>query len=204
MNTKKFLISGLLFAVAVVIVGMVLVANRKPGRNVSFLPSRTPVIAPTQASSESTPAVESKAAEVKSPAQVLKPKVPPVDPPQQNVFQTPKPAKTKPPLQDPLARAAMSLVGADPGAEAYWLEAIFDSSLPKQEREDLIEDLNEEGLSDHKRPGPGDYPLIMNRLAIIEEIAPYSDEFMLNHLQEAYKDLVNLSQVALGGGLPVQ
>jgi len=115
-----------------------------------------------------------------------------------------KPAKKPKQLQDPLARAAMSLVGADPDAEAYWLEAIYDSSLPDEEREDLIEDLNEEGLSDHKRPGPEDFPLIMNRLAIIEQIVPHADEFMLPHLREAYKDLLNLAEITQGGGKPVR
>ena len=112
--------------------------------------------------------------------------------------------KPKPPLQDPTARVAMSFVGADPEAEAYWLEAIFDPSLPDREREDLMEDLNEEGLSDHKRPGPEDLPLIINRLALIEQIAPEADEFMLTHLQEAYKDLVNLAHITQGEGSPVK
>lgn len=112
--------------------------------------------------------------------------------------------KPKPSLQDPTARIAMSFVGADPEAEAYWLEAIFDPSLPDREREDLMEDLNEEGLSDHKRPGPEDLPLIINRLALIEQIAPEADEFMLRHLQEAYQDLVNLAHITQGGGSPVK
>jgi hypothetical protein len=117
----------------------------------------------------------------------------------------PKPAKKpKPPLQDPVARAAMIFVGADPDAEAYWLDAIFDSSLPEKEREDLMEDLNEEGLSDHKHPGPEDLPLIINRLALIEQIAPDADEFMLPHLWEAYKDLANLAYVTQGEGVPVR
>lgn len=107
-------------------------------------------------------------------------------------------------LQDPLARDALSLVGADPAAEAYWLDAIYDSSLPDKEREDLMEDLNEDGLSDPKRPGPQDLPLILNRLAIIEELAPNADEFMLRHLGEAYKDLVNLAAITQGGGEPVR
>ncbi len=112
--------------------------------------------------------------------------------------------KSKRQLEDPTARLAMSLVGADPDAEAYWLDAIFDSTLPDREREDLIEDLNEEGLSDHKRPGPDDLPVILNRLAIIESIAPEADAFMLRHLQEAYKDLVNLANITQGSGEPVQ
>lgn len=98
----------------------------------------------------------------------------------------------------------MSLVGIDPEAEAYWLEAIFDASLPAKEREDLMEDLNEDGLSDYKHPGPQDLPVILNRLAIIEEILPHADEFMVRHLGEAYKDLVNLASITQGGGLPVR
>lgn len=112
--------------------------------------------------------------------------------------------KPKEPLRDPDARAAMSLVGVDPEAEAYWLGAIFDSNLPDGEREDLMEDLNEEGLSDPKHPGPQDYPLILNRLAILEDIVPHADEFMLSHLAEAYKDLANLAALAQGGGEPVR
>ncbi|HZJ15443.1 MAG TPA: hypothetical protein VFD27_10350 [Chthoniobacteraceae bacterium] len=125
--------------------------------------------------------------------------------PQSQDRPVPIPAKkSKPPLQDPTARIAMSLVGADPDAEAYWLEAIFDSSLSDGEREDLMEDLNEEGLSDHKRPGPDDFPLIVNRLALILEIAPEADDFMLRHLGEAYKDLLNLAAITQGEGSPVR
>jgi hypothetical protein len=113
-------------------------------------------------------------------------------------------AQAKEPLHDPDARVALGLVGIDAEAEAYWLEAISDSSLPDKEREDLMEDLNEEGLSDHKRPGPEDFPLIMNRLAIVEEIAPHADEFMLPHLREAYKDLLNLAEITQGRGEPVK
>jgi len=98
----------------------------------------------------------------------------------------------------------MSFVGMDSEAEAYWLGAIFDSSLPDNEREDLMEDLNEEGLSDHKRPGPQDLQVILNRLAIIEEILPHADRFMVTHLGEAYKDLVNLAEITQGGGAPVR
>ena len=112
--------------------------------------------------------------------------------------------KPKEPLRDPDARAALSLVGIDPEAEAYWIGAIFDSSLPEQEREDLMEDLNEEGLSDPKHPGPQDVPLILNRLVLLDDIGIHADEFMLTHLAEAYKDLVNLAAVAQGGGEPVR
>jgi hypothetical protein len=125
----------------------------------------------------------------------------------------PSPAAAAPPgqptqprreLQDPLARVALSFVGADADAEAYWLQAIYDPNLPDQEREDLMEDLNEDGLSDPRHPGPQDYPLIMNRIRLIDQIVPNADQFMLPHLWEAYKDLWNLSEVAQGRGEPVR
>ena len=91
-----------------------------------------------------------------------------------------------------MARAALSLVGVDPAAEAYWLEAIHDRNLSDREREDLMEDLNEEGLSDPRQPAAEDFWVIANRLRIIEEVVPSADPFMLEHLGEAYKDLLAL------------
>ena len=87
----------------------------------------------------------------------------------------------------------------EPEAEIYWTEAIFDQSLPDQEREDLMEDLNEAGLADPKHPTSEDLALIQIRLTKIEGLLPYADPFMLEHLGEAYKDLINLL-----AGLPVK
>jgi len=99
----------------------------------------------------------------------------------------------KPELADPAARVALFFVGADAEAEGYWYTAINDPSLPPGEREDLIEDLNEEGLSDPRSPGPEDLPLLLNRLDLIEQYAPYAmDQVNADAFQEAYKDLVNL------------
>jgi hypothetical protein len=95
-------------------------------------------------------------------------------------------------LEDPIARMALAYVGNDWDAEEYWAEAIFDPSLPDKEREDLMEDLNEEGFIDPHHPSPDELPLILARLQLIEEIAPTADEFMRPHLAEAYKDLVNM------------
>lgn len=132
---------------------------------------------------------------------------PSIPPPQSANAALPAPTKTgkpKPPLQAPMARAAMSFVGVDPDAESLWLEAIFSPSLPDKEREDLIEDLNEQGLSDPKRPGPEDLPVILNRIALIEKITPDADPFMLPHLREVHKDLVNLAALIQGEGKPVR
>ena len=114
---------------------------------------------------------------------------PAIIPPAANASPGGKPKKE---LKDPAAHVALSLVGVDPAAEEYWAEAIFDSSLPDREREDLMEDLNETGLSDPKHPSPEDMVVIANRIRRIEDVLPYADEFMVGHLAEAYKDLVNL------------
>ncbi len=101
----------------------------------------------------------------------------------------------KPPVQDRVARAALSYVGWDAGANDYWVSAINDPSLSAHERQDLIEDLNEDGLSDPRHPGPEDLMLIASRIAMIEELAPDAmDQVNLDAFAEAYKDLVNLLQ----------
>ena len=109
------------------------------------------------------------------------------------------------PLQDPFARIALAFVGEDPDAEDYWFAAINDLSLPANERQDLIEDLNEEGLSDPEHPSLDDLPLIFNRLALIETIGPdAADEVNAAAFDEVYKDLLNLAALAMGGGQAVR
>ena len=59
--------------------------------------------------------------------------------------------------------------------------------------QDLIEDLNEDGLSDPKHPSEQDLPLILNRLLLLEEIAPDAmDKVNADAFQEAYKDLLRM------------
>jgi len=95
-------------------------------------------------------------------------------------------------LQDPEARDALALVGEDPDADAYWLEAIFDNSLPDNERADLMEDLNEVGFDDPKNLTADDLPMILSRLELIGAVLPNADPFMTEHLTEAQKDLSNM------------
>ena len=119
---------------------------------------------------------------------------------------SPRPAGTaKEPIRDPLAREALAFVGLDAAAEAYWHAAINDPNLSAHERSDLIEDLNEDGLSDPHHPTPEDLPIIMGRIQLIEAAGPYAmDQVNGDAFQEAYKDLINLANLALGGGQPVR
>ena len=96
-------------------------------------------------------------------------------------------------LQDPMARVALNFVGSDPDADSYWIGAINDSSLPAEERKDLIEDLNEDGLSDPRHPTAQDMPLILRRIRLIEQLVPLAmDDVNRDAFAEAYKDLTGL------------
>lgn len=96
-------------------------------------------------------------------------------------------------VQDPVARAALSYVGTDPDADSYWIAAISDPSLPAEERKDLIEDLNEDGLANPHLATAEDLPVIASRIQLIQELAPFSiDQGNTDAFAEAYKDLVNL------------
>lgn len=100
-----------------------------------------------------------------------------------------------------MAREALYYVGIDPRAEEYWFEAINDPSLSPHERQDLIEDLNETGLSDPRRPTEDDLPVIMNRINLIEAVAENAmDKVNADAFEEAYKDLLKLVAVAMGDG----
>src|SRR4051794_14172313 len=105
----------------------------------------------------------------------------------------PQGSSKKGPLKDPLAREALSFVGFDPQAEAIWAEAINNPDLPANERKDLIEDLNEDGFPDPKNITQDDLPLILSRLALIEDYAGEAmDPVNWDAFMEAYKDLVKM------------
>jgi hypothetical protein len=110
-----------------------------------------------------------------------------------------------PPPQDVLAREALTFVGMDLQATTYWVAAINDPDLPAEERKNLIEDLNEDGLPDPRFPTMEDLPLIMSRLRLIEQLVPDAmDQDNLDAFAEAYKDLTNLAALTTGGGEPVR
>jgi hypothetical protein len=98
-------------------------------------------------------------------------------------------------VQNPAARVALYFVGTgDSEANAYWASAVFDPNLPAEERKDLIEDLNETGMADPQHPSPADLPMILARMRLIQQLAPYSiDQVDADAFGEAYKDLVGMA-----------
>jgi len=117
---------------------------------------------------------------------------PPSPPPPPSAIPAPRQKET---IQDPLARVALSLVGKDAEAEVIWLAAINNPDLPANERKDLIEDLNEDGFADPRRPTADDLPLIESRLKLIEDLLPDAmDETNAAALLEAYKDLIGMAE----------
>jgi hypothetical protein len=99
----------------------------------------------------------------------------------------------KPAPVAPEARVALTYVGSDEAATEIWRVAINDPSVPPTERQDLIEDLNEEGFADPHHITEEDLPLILSRLALIEDLAPDSiDEVNSAAFAEVHKDLANM------------
>ncbi|MBI3879023.1 MAG: hypothetical protein HY301_03050 [Verrucomicrobia bacterium] len=97
------------------------------------------------------------------------------------------------------AHGMLALVGADDSAEEYWIHAINDPKLSAKERQNLIEDLNEAGLSDPKNPTAADLPLILARIQLLEEVSPHAlDASNAAAFDEAYKDLINLAEKVIG------
>ncbi len=193
MKSKLFLTFAI-FAVITITIGSIIFAKRPAAIN------PTPKILASSAHVQSqTPAVRTDVEIAPAPEVLVPEKLQEVAalPSKSDLQPKPqisaKPAKQKAPIQDPDARVALSFVGADPDAEQYWAAAINNPNLPAEERKDLIEDLNEDGLSDPKTPGPQDLPLIMSRIVLIEELAPYAmDQVNADAFAEAYKDLTNM------------
>jgi hypothetical protein len=185
MNSGRRISKGKIGGLVVLLAGVmgVILWNRQPVRPV--------VPAPPQPTQSVAPVAETPLRQVEEP--VKESSVQPAPKPKAPVqAQAPAAKPPKEPLHDPDARDALALVGLDPDAEQYWLSAIYDSNLPDNEREDLMEDLNETGFADPKNLTADDLPLIISRLEIIDAVLPNTDDFMAEHLLEAQKDLINM------------
>ena len=192
MSPKRRISKRKIGGLAVVAVGLltVFIWNHRPTRTVIATPPEpTHAVAPV---TETPPAPQP--VQVEKPVSLAPVPQPAPKPKARSQAQTQAPAVKPPkePLHDPDARDALALVGLDSNAEQYWLEAIYDTSLPDNEREDLMEDLNETGFNDPNNLTADDLSLVANRLAIIDSVLPNVDDFMAPHLLEARKDLVNM------------
>lgn len=197
LRPNKFIVTAFIL-VAFAVVGARFLTKRSPvalplpARQITTLHPETP----PQTALEPTPAA---ARIVAAPAQEIALHAPIAAPLKHDNHQ-PAPGKNIPPTQpphqldqDPDARAALRFVGADPDAEAYWATAINDPDLPAEERRNLIEDLNEDGLSNPDHPSAEDLPLILNRIEMIKSLAPYAmDQVNSDAFAEAYKDLIQM------------
>jgi hypothetical protein len=106
------------------------------------------------------------------------------------------PRLTDPGNKEPLARLALSYVGVDAQANEFYQKTINDMTLTKGHRSNLIEDLNEDGLN-FRNLTANDVPIIRNRLALIEQLAPHAaDAVNAAAFKEAHKDLVNMLEKA--------
>jgi hypothetical protein len=107
---------------------------------------------------------------------------------------------TEPGAKEPLARLALAFVGASPQAVPLWHNAILDPSLTADQKRNLVEDLNEDGLVNKKTPTPEDLTIIARRYALTQ--AYLQQDYVLNDrmlnaaFREADKDLRNLLQKA--------
>lgn len=115
------------------------------------------------------------------------------------------PRLTDPAQREPLARLALNFVGADAAANDFYQKAINDMALSKDHRRNLIEDLNQDGFANRRTLTERDLPLIENRIALIEQVAPRAvDPVNLAAFQEAYKDLVNMRERVLNPPVAVR
>ncbi len=99
-----------------------------------------------------------------------------------------------PRVKEQRGRIALGMIGRDPEADEVWIEIINDPSVSENARSNLIEDLNEDGLSNPRNPTLDDLPLIQYRIELIEDLLPYAmDEVNSDAFKEARKDLVNMA-----------
>ncbi|MEP6663083.1 MAG: hypothetical protein ABJC04_05395 [Verrucomicrobiota bacterium] len=101
--------------------------------------------------------------------------------------------------KEPLARVALYYAGLDQQANELFHQTINDPGLPLKLRRELVEDLNQDGISNEKNPTPADQKLIDARLKLIDSYSgAFTEDRMIAALAEAKKDLLNLQQKATG------
>ncbi|WP_035616215.1 hypothetical protein [Haloferula sp. BvORR071] len=103
---------------------------------------------------------------------------------------------SEPGSKEPLARAALTYVGASEQALDLFHTAVFDPSLLPDQKRNLVEDLNEDGLANRKNPTPEDLQIIANRYALTQSYLQQdyvrNDRLLNDAFREADKDLRNM------------
>jgi len=108
------------------------------------------------------------------------------------------PRSNDPAVKEQRGRAALAMIGHNPEADEVWIGIINDPSVSANARSNLIEDLNEDGLS-YRNLTMDDLPVIKYRIELIEELKPYAmDKVNADAFDEARKDLVNMANRLTG------
>jgi hypothetical protein len=97
-----------------------------------------------------------------------------------------------PAVKEKRGRTALAMIGRNPEADEVWIQIINDPSVSANARSNLIEDLNEDGLS-YRNLTMDDLPVIKYRIELVEGLRPYAmDKVNADAFDEAHKDLVNM------------
>ena len=107
---------------------------------------------------------------------------------------------TEPESREPLARVALTYVGASDGAAdpavQLWHTAINDPALKPAQRRELVLDLDQDGLQNDKTPTAVDLPVVARRLALttayLQQDYVRNDPLLNKAFLEANKDLQKL------------
>jgi len=107
---------------------------------------------------------------------------------------------TEPGSKEPLARVALAFVGANQQAGELFHTAVLDQALLPDQKRELVEDLNQDGLSNKKAPTPEELKIIANRYALtqtyLQQDYVQNDKVLSAAFREADKDLRNMLQKA--------
>ena len=110
--------------------------------------------------------------------------------------------------KEPLARLALAFVGANPQAGELFHTAVLDGALTPDARRNLIEDLNQDGLSSKKNLSPEDLALVTARYRLtqtyLQQDYVQGDRMLLAAFKEADKDLRNMLQRAAAASAAAQ
>ena len=100
---------------------------------------------------------------------------------------------SEPGSKEPLARVALAYVGANDQAMELYHAAVLDPALQPDQKRELVEDLNQDGLGSSKNPTADDLKIIANRYALtqayLQQDYVQNDKVLNAAFREADKDL---------------